>query len=247
MGATKPLWAYAAEKIGIENYLLFYATFTAPRFRVNQVQLSGEWRLATWKNYIVPDLFLKSELQSMIPEINQRFFIFGLAWWVDCREAIPECNQLTVVIFDSPPRKSNYSFSPLSIKGFESNTYQEKFLSDILKVCENLNCLILYKAKRPSDNSRYNKFLAKIRSENPLNFRVVSEELAPVRLIKNANVVISRAGSSTALLAKLEGKNSIIYDPTGIVNSKDPSYRGIPIIQKLAALESFVKRTQSNY
>lgn len=243
MGATKPLWAYAAEKIGIENYLLFYATFTVPRFRDNQVQLSGEWRLATWKNYIVPDLFLKSELQSMIPEINQKFYIFGLAWWVDCREAIHESNQLTVVIFDSPPRKSMYSFSFLSINGFDSNSYQENFLSDILKVYENLNCLILYKAKRPSDDSRYNQFLAKIKSENPLNFRVVSEELAPVRLIKNANIVISRAGSSTALLAKLEGKSSIIYDPTGIVNSKDPSYRSIPIIQKLAALESFVKRT----
>jgi len=241
LGATKPLWAYAAEKIGVENYLLFYATFTSPRFEDNQVQLSGEWRLATWKNYIVPDQFLKSELQSVIPENDQKFYIFGLAWWVDCKETIPEEQKLTVVIFDNAPRKSIYSFALLAINGFQSHNYQEKFLSDILKVYENLDCLILYKSKRSSDDFRYNHFLAKIKSENPVKFRVISEELAPVKLIKNSDIVISRAGSSTALAAKLDGKKSIIYDPTGIVNSNDPSYRGIPIIQNRRALKIFIQ------
>jgi polysaccharide biosynthesis PFTS motif protein len=74
-----------------------------------------------------------------------------------------------------------------------------------------------------------------------LKFRVVSDEVAPVRLVNNADIVISRAGSSTALLAKLEGKKSIIYDPTGIVNVKDPSYRGIPIIQNSRALKIFAQ------
>lgn len=243
LSATKPLWAYAAEKLGVENYLFFYATFTEPRFQVNQVQLSGEWRLATWKNYIVPDLLLKSELQSVIPKIDQKFFIFGLPWWIDCKETIHDEKKPTVIIFDRAPNKSEYSFSLLGINGFNNHDYQEKFLSDILKVFRDLDCLILYKPKRPSDDFRYNHFLAKIKLENPLKFRVISEEFAPIRLIQNANIVISRAGSSTALLAKLEGKTSIIYDPTGIVNVNDPSYRGIPIIQNLMTLKSFVKAT----
>jgi polysaccharide biosynthesis PFTS motif protein len=243
MGATKPLWANATEKIGIESYILFYATYTEPRFRVNQVQLSGEWCLATWNNYIIPDLFLKSELQSVIPKIDQKFHIFGLAWWLDCEEVIYEEKKPTVVIFDRSPGISRYSFSLLAINGFDSYEYQEKFLSDILKAYENLDCLILYKSKRPINDFRYKQFLAKIKIESPLKFRVISDEFAPVRLIKNANIVISRAGSSTALLAKLEGKTSIIYDPTGIVNVNDPSYRGIPIIQNLMTLKSFVKAT----
>ena len=243
LGATKPLWAYAAEKLGVENYLFFYATYTEPRFQVNQVQLSGEWRLATWKNYIVPDLLLKSELQSVIPKLDQKFFIFGLPWWIDCKEIIYDEKKLTVVIFDRSPYKSTYSFSLLGINGFNNHDYQEKFLSDILKVFRSLDCLILYKSKRRSDDLRYNQFLAKIKLENPLKFRVISEEFAPVRLIENADIVISRAGSSTALLARLEGKTSIIYDPTGIVNVNDPSYRGIPVIQNLMTLKSFVKAT----
>jgi polysaccharide biosynthesis PFTS motif protein len=241
MGATKPLWAYAAEKIGIENYLLFYATYTSPRFKDDQIQLSGEWRLATWKNYIVPDQFLKSELQSVIPESDQNFFIFGLAWWIDCEEPIPEEQKLTVVIFDYAPSESIYSFGLLAINGFLTNNYQEKFLSDILRVYENLDCLILYKSKRQNDDLRYNQFLAKSELENSAKFRVISDEVAPVRLINKADIVISRAGSSTAFLAKLEGKNSIIYDPMGIVNVKDPSYRGIQIIQNFIALKIFAQ------
>jgi len=240
LGATKPLWAYAAEKIGIENYLLFYATYTEPRFQLDQVQLGGEWRLATWKNYIIPDLFLKSELESLIPKINQKFYVLGLAWWVDCKDVLDDEIKPVVIVFDKPPHDSSYLFSLLAINGGDAHDYQEKFLTDILKVCKDLDYLIFYKSKRPSDNLRYNQFITRMELENSENFRVVNEEYAPIRLIENANVVISRAGSSTALIASTEGKNSIIYDPTGIVNPSDPSYRGIRVIQNVFSLKNYV-------
>jgi polysaccharide biosynthesis PFTS motif protein len=240
LGATKPLWAYAAEKLGIENYLFFYATFTEPRFKINQVQLSGEWRLATWMNYIVPDQFLKSELISVIPKIDQKFHIFGVPWWIDCKEVIHFEKKPIVVIFDKAPRKSLYLFSLLAINGGDNEDYQQKFLSDILHACKNFDCVVLYKSKRQSNNFNYNLFIKKIESEVSVKFKVVSEEFAPIRLIKDAHIVISRAGSSTALIAKLEGKDSIIYDPTAIVNPNDPSYRDIPVIQNLMALKKYV-------
>lgn len=240
LGATKPLWAYAAEKIGIENYLLFYATYTEPRFEVDQVQLGGEWRLATWKNYIVPDLFLKSELESLIPKVNQKFYVLGLAWWVDCKDVLDDEMKPVVVIFDKPPHNSLYLFSLLAMNGCDTHDYQEKFLSDILKVYKDLDCLILYKSKRPSDDFRYNQFIARMKLEYSENFRVINEEYAPIRLMENASVVISRAGSSTAFIANTEGKNSIIYDPAGIVNPNDPSYRGIRVIQNVVSLKNYV-------
>ena len=133
-----------------------------------------------------------------------------------------------------------YLFSLLAINGCDTHDYQEKFLSDILKVYKDLDCLILYKSKRPSDDFRYNQFIARMKLEYSENFRVINEEYAPIRLMENASVVISRAGSSTAFIANTEGKNSIIYDPAGIVNPNDPSYRGIRVIQNVVSLKNYV-------
>ena len=163
-----------------------------------------------------------------------------MAWWVDCKDVLDDEMKPVVVIFDKPPRKSSYLFSLLAINGGDTHDYQEKFLSEILKVYKDLDCLILYKSKRPSDDFRYNQFIARIKIEYSEKFRVISEEYAPVRLMENASVVISRAGSSTAFIAKTEGKNSIIYDPAGIVNPNDPSYRDIPVIQNVVSLKNYV-------
>jgi polysaccharide biosynthesis PFTS motif protein len=240
IGPTKPLWAYAAESIGISNYMYFYATYSEPRFSVNQVQLSGEWHLATWSNFIVPDEQLKTELQAVIPCMNQTFYIFGMPWWIDCNEKINLMKKSTIVIFDKSPYDSMYLFSLLAISGGDKASYQEKFLSNILKVCKDIDCQILYKVKRSSNFGRFNEFISKMETEYAGKFMVVNEKIAPARLIENADMVISRAGSSTALLAKQEGKKSIIYDPEGIVNPDDPVYRKIPVIQNELTLKNYL-------
>lgn len=242
IGPTKPLWAYAAESIGINNYMYFYATYSEPRFSINQVQLSGEWRLATWSNYVVPDEQLRTELETVIPGMNQTFYIFGMPWWIDCNEKINFKEKSTIVIFDKSPYDSMYLFSLLAIGGGDKASYQEMFLSHILNVYKDIDCQILYKAKRPSGFRRFNEFISKMELEYSEKFRIVNEKIAPARLIENANMVISRAGSSTALLAKLEGKKSIIYDPEGIVNPDDPTYRKIPVIQNELTLKSYLRQ-----
>jgi polysaccharide biosynthesis PFTS motif protein len=242
IGPTKPLWAYAAESIDINNYIYFYASFSEPRFTVNQVQLGGEWRLATWSKYIVPDEHLKSELQTVTPGKNQTFYVFGMPWWIDCNETIDVKEKSTIVIFDKSPSESPYFFSLLAISGGEKASYQEKFLSNILNVSNDLDCQILYKAKRSSEYQRYNEFISEMELKYSGKFRIVNEKIAAARLIENANIVISRAGSSTALLAMLEGKKSIIYDPEGIVNPDDPVYRKITVIQNELTLKNYLRQ-----
>ena len=242
LGATKPLWAYAAELIDIDNYLYFYATYAEPRFNVENLQLSGEWKLATWTNYIVTDSHLKSELISVIPEGNQQFFLHGVPWWIDSNKEIPPKFNTKIVVLDKSPKDSIYLFSLLATKGGDTFWYQQKFMNDILEACKNLDITIYYKSKRPSNLLIYNKSLEKLGINSQSRFHIVDEQIAPIRLIEDADLVISRAGSSTALIASDAGINSVIYDPGAILNPKDPSIRGGLLVQSKSKLQEVVNQ-----
>jgi len=242
LSATKPLWAYAAEQINIDNYLYFYATYTEPRFNVENLQLSGEWMLATWNNYIVTDPYLKSELISIIPNRNQRFFLYGVPWWIDSNKVLAPKVNTKIVVFDKFPHDSLYLFSLLASKGGDTFWYQQKFINDILEVFNNLNITIYYKSKRRNTSIMYNKSLQELSIKYNAKFIIVDEEFAPVRLVEDSDLVISRAGSSTALIASKAGVNSIIYDPAAILNIKDPSIRGGLLVQSKSKLQEVVNQ-----
>jgi polysaccharide biosynthesis PFTS motif protein len=239
-GATKPLWFYATEKLGIDNYLYFYAAFTEPRFNLDQVQIFGAWHLSTWENYVLPDQFFKKELQSIIPKSNQKFFLYGMPWWLDYEQEIRSNYKQKIVIFDKATSKPISQFSVIAINGGEDLEYSEKYICDILQAISSLDCQIFYKLKRTINNNHDNINI-RIESMKLKNFTTVNEKVAPIRLIEQADLVISRAASSTALIAKEAGKNSIIYDPCSIINGADPSYRGIEVIQGLENLKNYVK------
>jgi len=240
--ATKPLWAYAAEQINIDNYLYFYATFAEPRFNVENLQLSGEWMLATWTNYIVTDPHLKSELISIIPRHNQKFFLYGVPWWIDSNQILAPKVNAKIVVFDKSPHDSLYLFSLLASKGGDTFWYQQKFINDILEVCINLNVSIFYKSKRSSTSKIYEELLEELSIKYNSKFIIVDEKIAPVRLIEEADLVISRAASSTALIASKAGVDSVIYDPAAILNPKDPSIRGGLLVQSKSKLQEVVNQ-----
>jgi polysaccharide biosynthesis PFTS motif protein len=236
------LWAYAAEQINIDNYLYFYATYTEPRFNVENLQLSGEWMLATWNNYIVTDPYLKSELISIIPNRNHRFFLYGVPWWIDSNKVLAPKVNTKIVVFDKFPHDSLYLFSLLASKGGDTFWYQQKFINDILEVCINLNVSIFYKSKRSSTSKIYEELLEELSIKYNSKFIIVDEKIAPVRLIEEADLVISRAASSTALIASKAGVDSVIYDPAAILNPKDPSIRGGLLVQSKSKLQEVVNQ-----
>ena len=242
LSATKPLWAYAAERIDIYNYLYFYATYTEPRFNVENIQLSGEWTLATWTNYIVTDPHLKSELMSIIPDRNQKFFLHGVPWWIDSNKILTPKVNTKIVVFDKFPRDSLYLFSLLASKGGDTFWYQQKFINDILEVFSNLNVTIYYKSKRRITSIIYNKSLEELSIKYNGKFIIVDEEFSPIRLVEDSDLVISRAGSSTALIASGASVNSIIYDPAAVLNIKDPSIRGGLLVQSKSKLQEVVNQ-----
>jgi len=47
--------------------------------------------------------------------------------------------------------------------------------------------------------------------------------------------------TSTALMAKLEGKPSVYYDPSGLIQKDDRAAHGVPVLSNIDELQEWVK------
>jgi polysaccharide biosynthesis PFTS motif protein len=61
------------------------------------------------------------------------------------------------------------------------------------------------------------------------------------KLIQKTAATISIPFTSTALIAKSEGKPSVYYDPSGVVQKDDRAAHGIPVLSSIDELEAWVK------
>ena len=70
---------------------------------------------------------------------------------------------------------------------------------------------------------------------------VIDSEMAATKIIKRSCACISMPFTSTALMAKLEGKPSVYYDPSGLVQKNDRSAHGVPILTGVDELNHWAK------
>ena len=69
----------------------------------------------------------------------------------------------------------------------------------------------------------------------------INANLDASTVVKHTKACISVPFTSTALIAKYEGKPSIFYDPSGIVQKNDRAAHGIPVLSNINELEEWVQ------
>lgn len=88
-------------------------------------------------------------------------------------------------------------------------------------------------------NRKYRNLVEKLAESD--NFISIDPDVAALRLIKEAEIVISMPFTATALIARAEGKLSVFYDPSGMVQKDDRAAHGIQVISGRTELEDWVK------
>jgi polysaccharide biosynthesis PFTS motif protein len=68
----------------------------------------------------------------------------------------------------------------------------------------------------------------------------VHPDVSAARVINVCVAAISMAFTSTGLLAKSAGKQSVFYDPTGDLRTDDPAALGVPVLVGKEELKTWI-------
>ena len=119
-------------------------------------------------------------------------------------------------------------------------------MSDIYSVLDKNSILMLHKMKRKSKfyDKRYLKKVERLSEKT--NYIRVDPNIDALLIVQKTKACISIPFTSTALIAKHEGKPSIYYDPSGKTQKDDRAAHGIQVINNLYELEEWVKTSIVN-
>jgi polysaccharide biosynthesis PFTS motif protein len=100
---------------------------------------------------------------------------------------------------------------------------------------------MIHKMKRtnPLSHESYNKNIKKLKDKD--NYSAIEPDLDAVQLTQKTEATISMPFTSTAIIAKLNGKPSVYYDPSGLIQKDDRAAHGIPVLSNIDELEEWVK------
>ena len=235
----RPLWTYLAEAKGSRILLYHYSTNDAGFKTKDGYPLQDSWHLMSWSHHLVWNEsqadFIKGLCQnSMVTEQ------VGPIWFSSSGEKI-EARSNSIAVFDVTPMKyARYILMGLTNEYYVYNT-SSKFLSDIYHVLSNQNISMLHKMKRKSKFSD-DMYLRKISQlSEKVDYTSIDPDLDALNIIQQTKACISMPFTSTAMIAKHEGKPSVFYDPSGIIQADDRAAHGIPILFTIDELKKWVE------
>ena len=102
---------------------------------------------------------------------------------------------------------------------------------------------MVYKGKRNIGKVAHYKYRLKILEFSKENeFMNIESDINATDVCDVSNCVISFPFTSTALIAKLYGKPTVYYDPTGKIDKLDPAAYGISIISGRLELNEWLSK-----
>ena len=245
-GIIKPLWANAAEERGASVIVVFFSACDSPMLR-NESSPSFEiYNCSSWREFWVVDETQRTLLESKIGVGNANYVIVGFPWRTDENIQIENSSKKLIAIFDYENIEGFYTFSTLNDVGYCGSEKEITFLNDILEISQLFDIGIIHKPKREiSSMKRSQSYRDTLnRLEEKSSYRRISADVSPNQLIDLADYVISLPVTSTAIIAKNAGKNSIYYDPVGLLDPSDVCFRDVLLVQ---SRESLKKWFESNF
>jgi polysaccharide biosynthesis PFTS motif protein len=243
LGYARPLWSVTMTKFNIKSHLYFYANNSSPLSGdFNNSFLDG-WQLNNWDTIYALDQHQANSIKSLSGNKFNIEVTNTVPMWTDEDLEIDNLPNNYVLIFDNNLHLYNYNFGFLAANGADSFSKIESFLKDISIIANHLQVPVVYKRKRPSSSVKDKEMevlLAGFESENSDLVKILSDDISPHRLIKEAKFVVGRPFSTALLIANESKIGCAYYDVTGSVKEGDPESRGIKLIYNQKELEELI-------
>lgn len=237
----RPLWTYAAEKKGCRITFYFYSTNSEgfKRKTMYPAPYYG-WQSSSWPNFLVWNENQADFVRRVAGDRNS-ISVVGPIWFEDGGADVPVVEASTIAAFDvTPVRNSIYQTLGLDFEYYVAST-AVSFLKDVQSVAQAAGIDVLWKRKRELGHAahpRYRRHAEHLAGCG--NVHVVDSRASAFNVIEVADLVVSMPFTSTALIARDQGKPSCYYDPTGLLQKDDRASHGIPILSGLPELQSWI-------
>ena len=235
----RPIWTYAAEDKGSRILFYFYSTNTENFKTKAGYPIQRPRHLMSWSHYLVWDKFQTDFLKrfghhkSIIEEVGPI--------WTSSSGGVIDVSLNSIAVFDVTPNNEDVYVT----LGLGSEYYIPKivnqFLDDIYSVLEKNDVLMAHKIKRTNKNA-HEEYMQNLKVlHKQTNYIEIDPDIDATQIIKKTKACISMPFTSTALIAKHEGKPSVFYDPSGITQADDRAAHGIPILVSIDELQQWVE------
>jgi len=235
----RPLWTYEAREKGSRVSLYFYSTNHEMFKTKNGYQIQNPFHMVSWPHYLVWDEFQMNFLKRNI-KLKPIIEVVGSIWFSSSKKIV-DIPVNSISVFDVTPfRPTKY---PWRLRHPEYNIFDivDQFLSDIDFVLSKNNINMMHKRKRFQrfTHKRYIRRLNQLSAK--LNYTNINSDVAAIELIRKTKASISFPFTATAIIAQKEGKPSVFYDPTGLIQKDDTAAHGIQVLSGIDELEEWAK------
>jgi polysaccharide biosynthesis PFTS motif protein len=235
----RPIWTYAAENKGSRILFYFYSTNTENFKTEAGYPVQYPRHLMSWSHYLVWDKFQTDFLKrfghhkSTIEEVGPI--------WYSSIDSVTDISPNSIAVFDVTPINEDVYVTLGLVSEYHIPKIANQFLGDIYSVLEKNDLIMVHKIKRKNKKAHkeYMQNLKKLKKQP--NYIEIDPGLGATQVIKQAKACISMPFTSTALIAKHEGKPSVFYDPSGITQADDRAAHGIPILVSIDELQQWVE------
>ena len=235
----RPIWTYAAEDKGSRILFYFYSTNTENFKTKAGYPIQRPRHLMSWSHYLVWDKFQTDFLKrfghhkSTIEEV-------GPIWFSSSGREI-DVSFNSIAVFDVTPNHEDvYVASGLGIEYYIPKIVNQ-FLDDIYSVLEKNDVIMAHKMKRTNKNA-HEEYMQNLKVLNKQkNYIAIDPDIDPTQIIKKTKACISMPFTSTALIAKREGRPSVYYDPSGIIQKDDRAAHGVSVLNDIDDLQEWLK------
>jgi polysaccharide biosynthesis PFTS motif protein len=247
----RPIWTYLAEEKGSRILFYFYAAHSDYFYRtyikeskIKDGHLTGApWHLMSWPYYLVWNKFHV----NLIKKFDQHNSIIEdvAPIWFSSNNVNVNVPLNSIAVFDVTPFNTSFYITlGLSLDYYIPNIANH-FLNDIQKILAQKGYVMAHKMKRICDNvhKKYSHNIKMIEVKS--NYQQIHPNSDATQLIQKTIATISIPFTSTALIAKYEGKPSVYYDPTGLIDRNDVAAQGIQVLIGIDELREWCKDLES--
>jgi polysaccharide biosynthesis PFTS motif protein len=237
----RPLWTYEAEKRASNIIFYFYSTNSEP-FKTNcgyQKQFN-HWDLMSWPEYLVWDGYQKDWLIRSLGRSDINIRIVGPIWFSSNNKKSTALPLNTIAVFDIPVRRDCLNRSYAHFQNYWTPSIINQFLVDICHVFLDTKINIAYKQKRAIGDDIHKSY-KKIINKIEINKEIIKIDpgSSAIDVISKSKYVISLPFTSTAIIGKNMGIESVYYDPTNTLQKDDRAAHGVPILSGIYELEQW--------
>ena len=228
----RPLWSLLASSFDIRVVCYHYSTnIEALRPHLDraaeQIFTADSWRLSWWDQQTAWDQRHRDALHERA-ERTPNISVLGPTSFVATTKRLPQIPARAIAVFDVTP----IGWRAL----YEADNYYtietvQGFILGLIEAAEAEGLTIAWKSKRAVKESHhpdYSPFREMLQRRG--DAVVVEPGCSAEQLIAATAATVSIPFTSTALLAKADGKPSAFFDPTGSIASNHGARRGLPLL-----------------